>query len=277
MADEEDSLLSSIKDDMKAEKESTKEGVSEVTEEDEEDEEDKDVSGEGEEVEAGDESKDKNEVEEVEDQDVEEDHQPTRGETRQQRLANQLKQEREERVRDRKERDELIADRAKKEAELDYYRKQRENAKTDSDRIAEEERLALLDPAERSAYQANQRAEGLERRLNQMQMQMAQNADRDRFNAKASTDPTYGKYASQVEEMFQDGLRRGVNVPREELHSLILGRELKKDMAKKLSQKKDTAKKRIDTVTSKPASARGDVAGSKKGKSEEDRLRGVLI
>lgn len=277
MADEEDTLLKSMIDDIKGVKpseekaETTEEETEEVVEEQEEE------NDEGENDAKGDKAKTKDEGTEVEDDNSEEDVQPTRGQTRQQRLANQLKQEREERVRDRKERDELIADRARKEAELEHYRKQQSDNQSASQRKAEEERLALLDPTERAVYEANTRAKNLEHRLNQLEFQRIQDQDRDRFHAKAAVDPTYGKYADQVEEMYQEGLKRHVSAPREELHSLILGRELKKDMAKKASGKKEAAKKRIDTVTSKSATARGDVTGSKSGKTVEERLAGVLI
>lgn len=193
-----------------------------------------------------------------------------RAQARIQKLSSELKAERDER-------EKLVAERATALAQLEHLRQQQYAVQSASQRKEEEDRLALLDPTERAVYQANQRAGQLEHRLNLMQMQMQDNADKANFVAKAAHDETYGKYLDQVEDMYQEGLKRGVTAPREELHSLILGRELKKDMAKKLSAKKESATKRIDTVTSKPASARGDVAGSKKGKSEEDRLRGVLI
>lgn len=273
MADEEDTLLKSMVDEIKGVKPS--EEKTEVAEETEESEEQEDLDTEEDEPVKKPDIEEEKDSEEV---DEEGESQPqTRGQTRQQKLSNQLKQEREERQRERKERDELIADRARKEAELDHYKRQQNESQSVAQRKAEEDRLALLDPTERAVYEVNLRNRNLEQRLNQLEFQRLQDHDRDRFHAKAASDPTYSKYADQVEEMYQEGLKRGVTAPREELHSLILGRELKKDMAKKLSSKKDSAKKRIDTVTSKPATARGDVGASKKGKTVEERLAGVLI
>lgn len=270
----EDTLLKSMEDTIKSEKEPSEKDETEDTEEAElDDQEESELDNEEPEKKPDTEEEKKNK----EFDNVDEDEQLTRGQTRQQKLSNQLKQEREERQRERKERDELIADRARKEAELDHYKRQQTESQSATQRKAEEDRLALLDPTERAVYEGNLRIQSLERRLNQSEFQRQQDQDRDKFHAKAASDPTYGKYADQVEEMYQEGLKRGVSAPREELHSLILGRELKKDMAKKLSSKKDTAKKRIDTVTSKPATARGDVGASKAGKTVEDRLKGVLI
>lgn len=175
------------------------------------------------------------------------------------------------------EKEKLIYERATAQAQLDQMRQQQQAVQSAAERRAEEERMALLDPSERQLYQANQQLRTLEHRLNQMELQRHDDQDRANFHAKAAHDETYAKYAEQVEGMYQDGLKRGVSASREDLHSYILGKELKKDLATKVSKKKESASKRIESVTSKPASARGDVTGSKKGKSEEDRLRGVLI
>lgn len=175
------------------------------------------------------------------------------------------------------EKEKLIHERAVAQVQLENLRAQQRELQSAAERREEEERLALLDPTERATYQANQQIRNLEWRLNQMEVQRKNDQDRANFQAKAAHDETYGKYADQVEQMYEEGLSRGVSASREDLHSYILGKELKKDLAAKVSKKKESAGKRIESVTSKPASARGDVDGSKKGKSEEDRLRGVLI
>lgn len=205
------------------------------------------------------------------------DEEPAQPVSKHGRASDTIRALKEERKADRLEKEKLIAERATYAAQLEHFRQQQHAEQSNAQRREEEDKLALLDPQERAVYDANQRSNKLEHRLNLMQMQMQDNLDKAAFHAKSSTDETYAKLADQVEEMYQEGLKRGVTAPREELHSLLLGRELKKDMATKLSQKKANATKRIDTVTSKPASARGDVAGSRQGKSEEDRLRGVLI
>jgi hypothetical protein len=195
---------------------------------------------------------------------------PSRSQERIRALNDRLKAEAAEKER-------LIHERAVAQAQLEHLRQQQQAVQSAAERKAEEDRLALLDPSERALYQANNQLRTLEYRLNQMELQRRDDQDRANFHAKAAHDETYAKYADQVEEMYQDGLKRGVSASREDLHSYILGKELKKDLATKVSKKKESAGKRIESVTSKPASARGDVTSSKKGKSEEDRLRGVLI
>ncbi len=182
-----------------------------------------------------------------------------------------------ERNAERAEREKLITERATALAQLEFVRQQQQQFQSNEQRVAEEKRLSLLDPQERAIYQANQKAAALEFRLNQMEVSQADYRDKAEFQAKAAYDETYSKYADQVEHMYQEGLARGVRASREDLLAYQVGKELLKDKNSKANDKKKAAGKRIDSVTSKPANARGDVAGTKKGKSEEDRLRGVLI
>lgn len=178
---------------------------------------------------------------------------------------------------EREEKEKLIHDRAVLQEQLENYRRNQHAMQSAAERKAEEERLAMLDPSERAMYKMQEQNRLLEHRLNQMELKSQDRIDHANFHSKAAQDETYGKYADQVEKMYQEGLARGVSASREDLHSYILGKELKKDLASKLSKKKESASKRIDSATAKAPSAKGDVAGTKKGKSEEDRLRGVLI
>jgi hypothetical protein len=181
------------------------------------------------------------------------------------------------RKQEREEKEKLIADRAKALAELEFYRQQQQQVQNNFERQAEEERLSLLSPEEKRIYELNKHTKMLEHRLNLMEMRRADDVDRAAFHAKAAHDPAYAKYADKVEQMYQEGLQRGVNASREDLHSYILGQELKKDMAAKMNKKKEVASKRVASVTSKPVTGKSDVSGTKTGKSAEDRLRGVLI
>lgn len=182
-----------------------------------------------------------------------------------------------ERNAERAEREKLIAERATYAAQLEELRQQKQAQASAAERKAEEDRLALLDPAERTAYEANKRAQSLEHRLNLMQMQMQDATERAVFQSQAAHDPLIAKYKDQVEQMLEEDRKKGFSAPREAYLDILVGRAVRQESAKALIKKKESASKRIDAATSKPASARGDVAGSKKGKSEEDRLRGVLI
>lgn len=193
-----------------------------------------------------------------------------RAQARIQRQAAELKAE-------RAEKEKLIAERAVAQAQLENLRQQQNRLQSDQQRREEEAKLALLTPEEKQQYQSQQHIRNLEHRLNQMEVGRANDRDRAEFHAKAAHDETYAKYSDTVEQMYNEGLARGVHASREDLFCYVLGKALNKDRTAKIADKKKAAGKRIDSVTAKPANAKGDVAGTKKGKSEEDRLRGVLI
>lgn len=182
-----------------------------------------------------------------------------------------------ERNAEREERDKLIAEKATYQAQLDALRQQQIDAQTASQRQEEEKRLELLDPTERKIYELDKQSKQLTWQLNQLNLQRMDDDDRAKFHAKAGVDEVYGKYADQVEKMYQEGLARGVSASREDLHSFILGKELKKDLSNKTSEKRKAAGQKIAAVTSKAPSGKSDVSGAKKGKTPADRLEGVII
>lgn len=281
MADyNEDTLLASMKEAIQKEKDAEKaeNDTEKTTDEDEgADEPDAEYNS-GEDADKG-----KAEVDDHEDEDTSEDSEPTRGQTRHQKLANQLKEEKAERERDRKEREQLIAEKAAYAAKLEQYEKQQEAGKTVADRRAEEERLSLLTDSERAAYFAQQKATQLEHRLNELERKRQDDMERAEFRAKAAYDPLVEKYADRVEQLRQDDIKRlGMAASRDSYLNFIVGEAMRKDATKKASSKKEAADKRIDSVTSKSAKARGDVSGTKKGKGDsleelEARLRGVVF
>lgn len=178
---------------------------------------------------------------------------------------------------ERAEKDRAINERAVAVAELNLLKEQQRQSQTASQQRAEEERMALLAPEERAMVQANTRIQNLEYQINQMEMRRMDDQDHANFHAKAAHDPVYKKYAPDIEASYQDGLKRGVRAPREELLAWKLGKELLNNRQTAAPKKKEAAGKRIEQVTSKPIGARGGVAGAKTSKTEEDRLRGVLI
>lgn len=178
---------------------------------------------------------------------------------------------------ERAEKEKAINERAVAVAQLELLREQQRSVQSDAQRRAEDERLALLAPEDRALHESNQRVAALEYRLNQMEISRQDDQDRANFHAKAAHDEVYKKYADDIEAAYQDGKNRGVTAPREELLAWKLGKELLKNRQTATTKKKETAVKRIESVTSKPVNARGGTTGAKTSKTEEDRLRGVLI
>lgn len=273
MSDQEDTLLESMKDaiaeETKAEQPAEKPEEEQEKNETETVEEPKDEEGD----ENTDEDKAEEETAKAEDVSEQPDEQPKRRPS----ASDTIRALKEERKAIKAELEQIRQDRAAKAAQQEFEQRRQQDAYAEQSRKAREEKLALLDPQERALYLTQERMAELEYRLNISEMQRQQDADRAKFEAKAATDPLYAKYGPEVEKLYQEGIKRGVTAPREELLNLVLGRALRNEAAAKITKKKEAAGKRIDAVTSKPASARGDVSASRKGQTEEDRLRGVLI
>ena len=193
-----------------------------------------------------------------------------RAQARIQRQAAELKAE-------RLEKEKLVARLAKAEALEELRQQQQQQGQTREQKQAEEQRLALMSPEEKQAYAMENRLRNLEYQLSRAEQTRADDRDAENFRSKAAQDETYARFADEVEELYQDSLKKNVREDREELLAWKLGKELLKDKAAKAAEKKTAAGRRIASVTTNSASAKGDVAGAKTGKSVEDRLRGQLI
>lgn len=188
---------------------------------------------------------------------------PTRGEARFQRLANETKAERQR------------ADRLEQELrEARQERWQRQQASSEEERQA---RRALMTPEERITddMQAMERRFAATRQ--QDQMSSAAMMDKAAFDAKAATRPVYAKYASEVEERFQDQLRQGRPVEREIILKVLLGERALSGASDQKARRQ--AKGRVDSQRVSASSGKGDSpsARGKAGDTAENRLKGVII
>ena len=206
--EEEDTLLASMKEAI--DKEKSEASTEDDTEQADETEAKADA---GEEVDEDSDSDDQDETKtkdkQVEDEDSEDDSEPTRGQTRHQKLANQLKEERAERAKEREEREKLIAERATLAAQLEHERQSKTAGQSGAEKRAEEERLQLLSPEERMAYNADRRAQALEQRINAMEWQTHDGSEKAAFRAQAAHDPLVEKFQDEVERMRAEDLKKG--------------------------------------------------------------------
>lgn len=149
----------------------------------------------------------------------------------------------------------------------------------DEARRAEEARVAAMDPAERERYEDKKQLAALSAQVSNLGFAQEDGLDRARFEAKAEVDPLYKKYADSVEKTLQDMRAKGVNSSREAILTYKIGEAAlrKKAQGVGADKKKQAAQARVNSTKGRPANLRGDSSGSGKGKTEEDRLRGVQI
>ena len=180
-----------------------------------------------------------------------------------------------------KERDE-----ARREAEENRRRlaeleaRQRFDPQAEAFRQAEAARIAAMDPFERERYEDKKQIEALRGEVAQLDFRTKDNLDLARFEAKAEVNPLYKKYLPEVEKRLASLRASGVNAPREEILKHAIGEvALAKTVngAAQGQRRSTAAAQRVAATRGRPANIRGDTNVGSRGKTEEDRLRGVQI
>ena len=142
-------------------------------------------------------------------------------------------------------------------------------------RQAEEERDL---PYDEKLYRHTQRhQQDIERRLQHMQFQSDDRADRMGFESKKSSDPVYAKYSDEVEKVLHAARQAGSNPPREGIIANLVWRDRNSSKSKAATSKaKDEAGKRVSSARGAVQSrggSRGDVVGGKqRTKTLEDKI-----
>lgn len=190
---------------------------------------------------------------------------PSRGQSRIQRLANERAEHK------------ARADRLEQElAEARRSQWQRDNQQTEAQ---ERERLALMTPEERADYRISQieRKFSSERHADRMAHQSAM--DKVSYDAKASTNPVYAKFADEVEARFQQQMQQGRPVEREIILRLLLGERALSGAAAGNGAARRQGRSRVESQRVAAGSGKGDAASArgKAGETPESRLKDVFI
>lgn len=204
---------------------------------------------------------DETEIAESEESDESDEAQPSRGQTRQQKLANQLREEREARIR--------------LEAEIAADRRARSQPSTpgpDAER-QRAEKLALMTEEERREFLRDERMARLENAVVASSRQAVDSADQAKWEASCVSNPTRAKYAAKVEEQLQVFRNNGAYPQREAVYHYLLGRDADTKPRKATVKQKQAAKERVDSSKSTPLSGKGDAGGRKN--QDDDSLEAV--
>jgi hypothetical protein len=195
-----------------------------------------------------------------EDRDVDDDDQeaapPSRGETRQQRLANENRQLREQLARSTRPEPPSVAQPQEETEE------------------AFRARIALLPPDERMDARLERSERINNRRMHAMAMQSADATDRATYDAKAASDGRYKRYAADVEAKRQELIGQGQIVPREVLLKYLIGeRVLERQGSAEARRQQAKGKERVARQTVRPSGGRSDVQGDRRAQSDADKRR----
>lgn len=151
---------------------------------------------------------------------------------------------------------------------------------TAPDPRAEQERLALMTPDERIAYQFDQMRNEFRNERLASEARIADQNDRTAYSAKAATNAIYRKYEGEVERLHQDLRSKGQNVAREAILKFRLGEKMLEKASIAAPKQRRQGKENIQRQNTKPGNrARQDVQQDRqrRGDTPASRLDGVSI
>lgn len=140
-------------------------------------------------------------------------------------------------------------------------------------------RRSLLSAEERNSEDLQELRQLVTTGLHQTQLQSADLTDKASFDAKASSDPLYRKWESQVEAERARLAGLGQFVAREALLTFLVGKAaLQARAANGGKTQKALARRRVERQTVKAGNSRNDAAPSRRGsRSLEQRLEDVPL
>lgn len=186
--------------------------------------------------------------------------QPSRGENRQQRLANENREL-------RRQLDDMRrvppAPQAPGQGTQSY-------GETDQQFEA---RVALLNPDERMEARMQRFTAQADMRERVRTQQTQQEMDRTAFNMKANSDSRYKRWADRVEVEFNKHLAQGMFVPREVVFRFLLGDHLlSREGQAETRRTAARGKQRVERQTTRPVNTGSDV-GRGRGRETEAQAR----
>jgi hypothetical protein len=139
-----------------------------------------------------------------------------------------------------------------------------------------------MDPEERYEYRARQLEAKTEHRIQALQFQLEDRADKTAFESLAARNPAVAKLANQVEEYLATMRRNGTTAPRETVVKYLLGERALTNAGAAKSKATRTAAVNKQRQQARPTGGRSDVsAGSSRSGSDSakrfDRIKDLQI
>ena len=182
-----------------------------------------------------------------------------RQETRVQRLANERRRLREENERLNRE---LEKSRAP--------RQQEQPRETPQQR---QERLALMDPDQRTQYLLDEQRYFNDQRFSQLERTTLAVADKSGFDATCSRKPHFDAVRDEVESEFQRLMGEGRFVPRETLAKYIIGDRIDKRGGIAKGQQARRGRERVAQQRTRPQGGGSDVRGERRPRGDSAAAR----
>jgi hypothetical protein len=192
--------------------------------------------------------------------------QPSRGESRQQKLANDLREARQREADLNRRLDLALAGRTPQPPQGETPE-------------ARANRLALLDPEARIREELNEAKQGFAREMQVVRFTTQDGNDRAAFQAKATVDPLYKKWEPRVEAELTELRRQGQNVDRERLMYYLIGKNAVEGRQAARPGQRAAAERRVSQQRTRPSNSGSDVQAQRRdrGNSLEKRLENQAL
>lgn len=154
-------------------------------------------------------------------------------------------------------------------------------ARRTEDPEAEARRLAAMTPEQRLDYKQAKFEERMTRQSQISEFNTWNTADKARYDAKASVDPRYRRFADQVERELGQAQKNGLNFNREQVLAFIIGNQVMNAKGSKGAKKQATeAEASVRDNKVRPSRPKGDTApdrSSNERTARRKRLEGQQI
>jgi hypothetical protein len=148
----------------------------------------------------------------------------------------------------------------------------------------EQERLAMMTPEERMEYKLSKTINELNRTQALTNFRNEDRADKALFDAKATADKVYKKYADKVEaERVRQMRENNMVIPREELLKWIVGQDVLTNRGKKVEKAAARGQDNIRRNTAPVANGKGNTQASRQSATSNtkqaryDRIKDLSI
>lgn len=166
-----------------------------------------------------------------------------------------------------KERDEFKERAIRAEALAEERAKPQVNLSADEQKRIREDKLALMDAAEKKEFLRDEEMQSMKQTVLLTQLQTQDSLDKAAYDSKAATNPVYAKHAQAVAQRLFQERQRGMNYSRETILAQIVGESALK--AKPKANEKKAATERVKSSESKSTSGRSDATVYKSGRGNE--------
>lgn len=149
----------------------------------------------------------------------------------------------------------------------------------------EDERVALMTPAEVARHYANQAEQRFQQQLTRQNIEMADRVDRLNFDNYASSRPAAQRMSAEVERTLAEARQAGMNPTRQAVYHLLLGRQVDERASRQIAQQRRTGQRRIASQrttagtprSNAPPQARGRRGGDDSDEAMVARLKSVTL